>query len=46
MQYTAVPIDYVVPLAGDQQLRQAAALAINGTTAHAVINEAANVQPG
>jgi hypothetical protein len=45
-EYTAVPAGHVVPLDDPGLVRDAAALAINGTTAHVLLRDAAGVRPG
>src|SRR5215469_6508884 len=45
-EYTAVPAGYVVALIDPSMLRDAAALAINGTTAYVLLHDAVRVRPG
>jgi NADPH:quinone reductase len=45
-EYTAVPMRFVIPLAGSELLRDAAAVAINGTTAYVLVHDAVQVQAG
>lgn len=45
-EYTAVPMQFVIPLARPELLRDAAAVAINGTTAHVLVHDAVQVQAG
>jgi NADPH2:quinone reductase len=45
-ELTAVPAEFVVPLADDVPLDAAAAVAMNGTTAHVLTGMACQVSPG
>jgi NADPH2:quinone reductase len=45
-EYTAVPVGYVVPLDDPGTVRDAAASAINGTTAYVLSHQAVQVVPG
>jgi len=45
-EYTAVPTPYVIPLACPELQRDAAAVAINGTTAYVLVHDAVQVQAG
>ena len=45
-EMTAVPAGFVVPLDGDAALDAAAAVAMNGTTAHVLTSKACRIGPG
>ena len=45
-EMTAVPVDFVVPLAADAALDIAAAVAMNGTTAYVLTSMACRIGPG
>jgi NADPH2:quinone reductase len=45
-EMTAVPTEFVVPLGSDVALDVAAAVAMNGTTAHVLTRQACRIEPG